>query len=133
MKALMMIKKEVDVKYLRMTVPVRYGEEDIPNDFPLRQGDEWQALIGIDAAKILTWPEGQEGHLHMKVCDEGVYELLDAEMQTISKIDQNYVPNKIVPGSCGDYVDLKIDTQGIITNWHKQPSLEDFEEFSWED
>ena len=41
---------------------------------------------------------------------------------------QDYVPHGLVPGEWGDYVHLKIDATGKITNWPTKISLADFEE-----
>lgn len=125
--------KEAEVKYLRVHIPVRYDEEDIPKDFPLRVENDkngydwWDATIEIDTAKILNWPQGITGEMFMKVCDEGSYFLLDEAGETIKEIIEDYVPNNLLPGEYGDYVSLVINEDGIITNWYDSPSLEDFE------
>lgn len=127
MKALIPTTKEVEITHVLVTLPVRYGEEDIPNDFPLRQGKKWEAKIEIDTGKILGWPEGQAGEIeYMKVCDEGSYALLDAAGNVVLSIEQNYVPHGLIPGEYGDYVSLKINEQGIITNWPKRPDICEF-------
>ena len=64
-------------------------------------------------------------NLYCKVCDAGVYTLFDEDGQTIA-IRAGYVPHGIVPGEYGDYIDLKINEQGIITNWPKQPDASEF-------
>ncbi len=128
------IRKEVEAKYLRVHIPVRYDEEDIPKDFPLRievENDKdgydwWDATIEVDTAKILNWPQGITGEMFMKVCDEGSYFLLDESGETIKEIIEDYVPNNILPGEYGDYVSLVINEEGIITNWYDSPSFEDF-------
>lgn len=126
MKATIKIEKEVEIVTIKIEVAVRYDEEDIPNDFPMRMGDLWSASVEVDTGKILNWPIGRSGDLHMKVVDEGSYSLLDKDSNIILSIEQDYVPNGIVPGRYGDYIDLKIDENGIITNWKKNPSIEDF-------
>lgn len=120
------ITTEVDIKILRVDIPVRYGTEDIPADFPFRDGDNWRADVDIDSGVILEWPKGQKGYMHMKVCDEGSYFLLDSNKDVVLKIVQNYVPNNLIPGKWGDYVCLDIDSDGKITNWLENPTLEDF-------
>lgn len=126
------INKEVEVKYLRVHIPVRYDEEDIPKDFPLRVENDkdgydwWDATIDVDTAKILNWPQGVTGEMFMKVCDEGSYFLLDEAGETIKEIIEDYVPNNLLPGEYGDYVSLVINEEGIITNWYNSPTFEDF-------
>jgi hypothetical protein len=118
---------EYDVRYVRVCVAVRYGEKDIPNDFPLRSDDMWCGTIDINTGKVLEWPKDKtELHkLSMKVCDEGTYYLQTVDDEFVSVID-GYCPNQLIPGSYGDYIDLQIEN-GIVTNWYKNPSLIEFE------
>jgi phosphoribosylformylglycinamidine (FGAM) synthase PurS component len=62
----------------------------------------------------------------MKVRDRGSYTLLDPQMQTIAKIEQDYVPHGVIPGSYGDYIELDIDANGKIRNWPKSFDLHEF-------
>lgn len=126
MKAIIKVEKEVEIKYVKIQVAVRYEEEDIPNDFPLRSGDMWNAIIDIDNGVIMDWPKGEKGNLEMKICDEGSYYLLDENYDTILSIEEDYVPNKLLPGSYGDYLKLHIGENGVISNWYSKPSIEDF-------
>jgi hypothetical protein len=130
MKRVIVIQKEVDIKKVRVSVAVRYDEEDIPNDFPMRSGNMWNATIDIETGKILDWPQGKSGNLHMKVCDEGSYYLLDENDEEVLSIEGDYVPNGLIPGTYGDYIDLKIDSTGTITNWYSESkiSISDFED-----
>ena len=126
MKAIIKVEKEVEIKYVKVKVAVRYEEEDIPNDFPLRNGDMWNAKIDIDNGIVIDWPKGEKGNLEMKICDEGSYYLLDENDNVILKIEEDYVPNKLLPGSYGDYLKLHIEENGVISNWYSKPSIEDF-------
>lgn len=126
MKALIKVKKEVEITMVKVDVAVRYGEEDIPNDFPMRHNDMWIADIDINEGRVLGWPVGQKGHLAMKVCDEGSYYLYDSDGNCVKSIEQDYVPNQLLPGKYGDYIDLHIGENGLISNWYSQPSLSDF-------
>lgn len=128
MKTIIQIKKQVDIKYVLMSVAVRYEDEDIPYDFPLRKGSLWVAKIDIDKGQIVEWPKGEIGNLKMKVCDQGSYFLIDENGETILSIEDDYVPNQLIPGSYGDYIDFQIDENGFITNWPKNPSIGDFTE-----
>lgn len=121
---------EVEIVGVLIEVPVRYDEEDIPNDFPLRRGDMWTAAVDIDTGKVHDWPPGRTGNLHMKVVDEGSYTLMAADGTTVAKIEQDYVPNSLIPGSYGDYIELDIDENGIITNWPKPDRLDVSDFFS---
>ena len=126
MKLKVKIEQEVEISTVHIEVAVRYEEEDIPNDFPLRKDDLWIADVDIDTGRIKDWPIGKSGRLSMKVCDEGTYTLLDKTGKIIATRAQDYVPNDLIPGEYGDYIDLKIDAQGFITNWPKKPNLSEF-------
>lgn len=117
---------EIDIRYISIDVAVRYGEEDIPNDFPLRVGDAWKAIVDIDTGMIHDWPVGQAGELSMKVCDQGTYQLLDENMILIAFIEDDYVPHGVVPGRYGDYIELNIDATGRIANWPKRVDVSEF-------
>ena len=127
MKATIKEEREVDIKMVKVDVAVRYDDEDIPFDFPMRKGNMWSAIIEVDTGKILDWPIGKDGEMYMKVCDQGSYFLLDDKGDTVLSIEEDYVPNNLIPGEYGDYIDLKINKDGVITNWPKRPTFEDFE------
>ena len=118
--------KEVDVKYITIEVAVRYEEEDMPNNAPCRDGDMWRIEVNVDTGQITNWPPGQTLNIYMKVVDEGTYRLFDADRTELACIEQNYVPNGIVPGRYGDYIEMNINENGMITNWPKQPTFADF-------
>lgn len=118
--------KTVEVTAVRLELAVRYEDEEMPYDFPLRKGDSWKATVEIDTGKIKDWPEGTAGSVKMNVCDEGTYTLLDPDGNTVAEIKQDYVPHGLVPGKYGDYVDLQIEATGTITNWPKSPDLSAF-------
>lgn len=120
-------KIEVPVRYLELEVAVRFEEEDMPNDAPLRIGDLWKAVIDLETGVIQDWPQGKTLSFDMKVCDQGTYILRDAEMKEVERIEEDYVPGNLLPEG-GDYLTLKIDETGKITNWLKHPTLEDFQE-----
>lgn len=118
--------KQVNVQYIKLSVPVRYDDEDMPYDFPLRDGDIWEATINIDNNQIENWPQGQSGKFSMKVCDEGSYFLLNENKEVIAEIIENYVPNNVIPGKYGDYVNMNIDETGKIVN---MPTKLNFDQF----
>lgn len=126
------VKKEVDIRSVLIDISPRYigdsDEDDMPLDFPLLNIAEgkWQATVDIDSGKIDGWPAGDAREMHVKVCDAGSYHLLDAEGNKIASIENNYVPNDLIPGSYGDYVELSIDENGVITNWPEDPDVSAF-------
>lgn len=136
MKVVINSSQEIVVKYVKVELPIRYGEEDMPKDFPLREevstdknnNDWWKATIEVDTGKILEWPQGQIGEFYLKVVDEGFYYLLNENQKIIASIEQDYVPNRLLPPTdgYGDYINFKIDENGIITNWYTYPVITDF-------
>lgn len=126
MKAKIPTTIEVNITHILLELAIRYGDEEMPNDFPLREGDLWKAKVEIDTGRILDWPAGRSADLHLKVCDEGTYTLLDENGKLLAKLENEYVPHGVVPGSYGDYVEFTINEDGIITNWRKKPDVSDF-------
>lgn len=131
MKAEVCIKQEVDIKKVSIDISPRYigdGEDDdLPSDFPLLNEHKtcWRAMVDIDTGKIEGWPQGDAREMYVKVCDSGIYELIDVNNDVISHIE-GYVPHGIVPGSYGDYVELKINEDGFITNWPRNKDISQF-------
>lgn len=128
---------EVEVKYLQVLAGVRYwedssvdGQEDTNGDLiPCRESDTWKPLIELETGKIINWKQGITADIHYKVCDDGVYQLLNEEKIIIKEID-GYVPTIMSPKSSGygDYIIMDIDKDGIISNWNV-----DLNEFSEEE
>lgn len=123
------VKVNVNISKILISIPVKYGEDDIPDDFPLRNGENWSAMVNVDTGEIEDFPLGIEASFFMKVTDRGIYKIFDDFGTEVSSIVQDYVPHGVIPGEYGDYVHLKI-SKGIITNWPKNP---DFSEFFEED
>jgi len=129
--------KEVEVKYLKVDVGVRYwedatvnGQEDTNGDLiPFRKGDRWKILIDVETGIIKEWPTGTIADIHYKVCDDGIYKLLDEEASILRWIE-GYVPKifDLYRDSYGDYIIMKIDSTGMIKGWNNEASLDDFEE-----
>ena len=108
---------EVEATAIRCVLPVNYGEDDIPYDFPHRQGNLLDVTIDIDTGAIRDWPAGLgESAVNMKVVDGGSYYLMDHDT-VLASIEHDYVPD-CLPGDYGDYVEWHIDRRGIITNWN---------------
>lgn len=125
MKASILKPVEITISAVKITVPIRYGDEDVPMDFPLRSGDIWTATVDVDTGQIREWPEGRGGLFQTKVCDLGVYELFGESGEVLAKLN-DYVPHGLIPGEYGDYIVLEIDSKGVITNWPRRPSVSEF-------
>jgi hypothetical protein len=132
MKAIVKIEKEVDVKYCQLNVQPRYWEDATVNGvedtdgtlLPCKSENMWKPLIDIDAGVIVNWEIGKTAKIHFKVCDEGSYYLLDEQNNVVLSIEEDYVPNKLIPGEYGDYIIMDIDENGKIDKWN--PRLTDF-------
>lgn len=116
---------KIDVAKIRISVAVEYDDEDMPYDFPFRSGDIWDVTINAETGRIYDWPQGVAYDLYMKVCDLGSYFLLDSDGDVLGAIERDYVPD-CIPGDYGDYIDLKIDGSGNITNWNTDFTVDDF-------
>lgn len=128
--------KSVPVKYIRARCGVRYWEDATVNGeqdedgsrIPLRVGTaadndhlgggDWCPTIDLDTGVIESWPNGTTASVHYKVCDDGDYELLDADRNVVKAID-GYVPSIMCPEGegYGDYVIMEIDSNGRIAKW----------------
>jgi hypothetical protein len=130
MKTTIKVEKEVDIRAVLIDISPRYigdsDDDDMPTDFPLLNEDKtaWVASVNIDTGEIAGWPIGDKREMHVKVCDAGLYKLIDSDGNVIAEKD-GYVP-EIVPNDYGDYVDLSIDENGVITNWNSGAGLDDF-------
>lgn len=120
---------QVEIRYIEIEVPVRYGTEQMSEDFPFRKGDMWRVIVNIDTGKIQDWPAGVSRDLSMKVVDGGSYRLMDADRGVVAAIEQDYVPHSVVPGEYGDYIELDIQEDGTIANWPNEPVCDVF----WEE
>jgi hypothetical protein len=115
MKVTITISQDVNLKYVRCVLPVRYEEKDIPNNYPFRKNDVWNITINVDTGQIIDWPAGVAPlALHMKVCKGGSYYLVGEVV--LWKREQDHVP-EFIQQEYGDYIDFKIDANGLITNW----------------
>ena len=121
------VKSDVPVKYLHANMGVRYwddgkinGEPDNDDDpqMPLIDGDGWVLKINLETGIIADWPKGVIADTHYKVCDAGIYTLLNDAGEEVVKRD-GYVPSMLCPSGdgYGDYVIMKIDGSGQIENW----------------
>lgn len=120
MKCTVPITTEVDFTILELGVPVNYGTEDIPEDFPGRRGDMLYMSIDIDKGVVFDWPQGQTANLYMKVVDGGCYTVrgltTNGEPYNLF-LEHEYVPRCLGRGGYGDYLVLKINGGGKIENW----------------
>lgn len=125
MKATIQQPLEIEIAHVLIQAPINYGEEDIPNDFPLRVADVWIARIEMDTGRIVGWPQGRAEKMFITVKDTGTYTLLSPSGAHLAT-RQDYVPHGVVPGDCGDTLEFDINSDGVITNWPKKPDVRRF-------
>lgn len=121
-------RSKVAVIYLEAHCGVRYWEDGIVNGeedadgsrIPCRQGDDWAPLIDLASGRIMNWTAGTVADVHYKVCDDGMYRLLDGDHNEVKRLT-GYVPAIMCPGDddhgFGDYVVMEIDAEGKIKDW----------------
>lgn len=112
--------KTVDIKFVQVILPLRLDRESMPEEFPLRQGDTWQATISVETGVVENWPQSETGEFYLKVANMGRYYLLDSDRNVVLSIDRDYVPHGIIPGRHGQHVWMIIDKTGKITNFPKK-------------
>lgn len=114
MKLTMIQPVEIEADSIRLSVAVRYGTEDIPDDFPFRKGDLWEVTIDLHTRKIRDWP-GPAAHVGMKVTDCGCYYLMNGD-KVVAVLQNEYVPS-CLPQRYGDYLDFNIAADGTLEGW----------------
>jgi len=117
------ITEEIDIAYLSIEVP--YDDDDEIPEYIHEGRNTLKFLIDLDRRKVVDWPEGNHYDLHLKVCDRGIYRLLDPNMGELAIIYQDYVPDG-VPGAYGDYITLRITNDGTVTNLPRKYNFSDF-------
>ena len=135
MKVVVMIEKEVEIKYLLVDVDPRYWEDSTVNGIedeqgtliPCRDGISWKPIIDIESGVITNWEKGVKADIHYKVCDAGFYQLADANGNVYLQ-KEGYVPKilDLYNDSFGDYVIMKVDENGLIEKWNSNPNIDDF-------
>jgi hypothetical protein len=111
---------EADAAAIRCILPV--DDEDLDGlreEFPtlplVNEGSERLTLtLDLDTGAIRGWSHGA-GRVHLKVRDQGAYELLDRAGAVIGGID-GYVPG-CVPGEDGDYFVAEVEADGTVKGW----------------
>lgn len=118
-------------RYLAVSVPVyQWGdlildeEEDLEGHMPCRRGDLWEPIIELSTGQVINWSAGHTARVLLKTRDEGLYWLLDEHQARIARWKDAYVPSALLylgaawgAGRSGDYIDLRITTDGKLLNW----------------
>lgn len=128
--------KLLEVKFIMVEANIRNWKDGVINgdndedgsQTPFREGDIWCPVINVDTGIILDWPEGMVASFHYKVCDSGVYHLLDNKMIVVASILDNYVPSGLCHGDTGfgDYIIFDVDKTGKIVNYQADIDCDDW-------
>ena len=119
---------KIDIKFLEVHVPIFdcYNDEGLYEDLPKRCGDYWKFVIDIDSGTIIEWDYPEDYKIHLKVCDSGMYNLLDPKGNEVCPEYHYYVPDAI-PNGYNDYLDFTILPNGKIKEWDvNEDSFVDF-------
>ena len=122
------------VRFIEVDAGVRYWEDATVNGvddedgslIPFKRQDAWCPVIRLADGLVMDWPLGVVADVYYKVCDAGLYWLLDEDQNRIAKWAGFYVPEDFLchgDNGYGDYIILKIDAEGFIKNW-KFPEIE---------
>ena len=114
-------------KYLCIDARVRYQEDayingvqegprPAPSRMPGMDGYRWRIVVDLDLCRVAYWPEGTVAKIHYKVCDEGIYELWDAEGRVI-ECRCGYVPRGVSPDGHGDYIMVIVNERGSVSDY----------------
>ena len=133
MKVLMKTQTDFNVKKLVIEAKIRYWEDSMLNgtgdetgEMPCKKGDIWCPQIDVDDGRILNWEKGKIADINYKVCDEGIYYLMDKN-DIVLCLQKCYVPSmlSINHEGFGDYIIMKIDEDGFIKDFNPDFSFFD--------
>ena len=110
-----------------ITVCIPANDDEIAPDAPMRKDDMWEIDINVATKSVNSWPAGVAMSLAACVADSGCYYLKTDNDEIITSLEEEYVPNNLLPGEYGDYLELEIDEYGTITNWLKDANFKDFQ------
>lgn len=121
-------------RFIEVDAGVRYWEDALVNgqadeagNIPLRVGDSWRPVINLKDGQIQDWPAGVTAQVHYKVCDAGMYWLLDEGKARVAKWGGYYVPDDFLcvgDRGHGDYIIFRIGEDGKIAGWQR-PHIDD--------
>ncbi len=105
---------EVEACGIRVVVPVRYeDDQESLQGCPGFDGETLDIILDLDGT-VRGW-DGVSRHIHLKVCDEGTYSLLDGIDDPIASVS-DYVPH-CLPQEYGDYLVMRVQESGDIERW----------------
>ena len=127
-------------RYINIVLPYDRGDElftiqDSEGDMPVEDVDcripsydegnhYFDFTVDLESHRVGWWIYGSF-RIWAKVCDSGIYTLLDEDMKPLLQI-RGYVPIGLLPPKdkgWGDYIELCFARDGTITNWLENPDL----------
>lgn len=112
--------------YLEIDVEAYSGDLGLPdNDAGQEYDVPVKVLVELKTGRIvecsparITVDENSD-LVHMKVCDSGIYNLLDANKEVLAYYN-DYVPDGLAIEDCGwgDYIIFKINPDNTIKDWN---------------
>lgn len=128
-------KKEISTpRFLDIILPEITAENDC-EEFPhkdfLDNDGNVKMTIDLLEKKFIGWKDEYGSYrVFIKAVDSGTYVIRDNNNNELYRIDDNYVPNGVVPPTdgFGDYVDFTINEDGTIPDWYEYNNL-DFSDF----
>jgi hypothetical protein len=122
---------EKDVAQLVITVPLDEVTHEDHAEWPMPEAIHHQAntvnvRVCVETGRIVGWPTGKTYNELWKPRDSGTYTLLDGAGGEIEVFADDYVPAFCGWGEGGgDYIEMKIDENGTIANFHDAFTAED--------
>lgn len=109
-----------DITYIKMLIPIRYKDKeeelfDFFNFLKIEDSEYNHIEIIFDyrTGKITNY-SNFDFELFLKICDEGIYFILNKDFDVIREKRDCYIPD-CIPNEYGDYVNLIIEN-GVIKN-----------------
>jgi len=122
------IKQNYNLTKLNIFVPVRYQEEDIPNNFPCRSSDKLYLDIDLEKNKIINYKWHEPVKLYLEVDDSGSYTVFGKDLDedypvesVILELHNDYVPACLSKNGYGKNLVLDIDENGFLNNFEFNP------------
>lgn len=116
---------EIDVRYLRVVLPVA-GEEWVPYDathLGIHDG-VFDITIDVDAGVIRDW-QCPARIIEFTNATNGTYYLLNSKNEVVATLENSSVPNNLFPDGFGSSLYMHISEDGTIQDWF-EPEFDDF-------
>lgn len=109
-----------EIAYIKMLIPIRYKdeEEELSNFFNFLKIEDSEynhieIIFDYKTGKIANY-SNFDFKLFLKICDEGIYFILNKDFDVIREKRDCYIPD-CIPNEYGDYIDLVVE-KGVIKN-----------------